>query len=104
MMIEIIDENKYYSHFIGLINKLDIKPESILLLSVDDDSITLFIEDDISEFNHNKIIKISEYFKLIYSTRCGLIHENINYYDLYSYKYEISIDNIRDIKLDELGI
>ena len=100
-MIEIIDENKYYFHFIGLINKLDIK-DCILLLSVKDDSITLFIEDDISESNHNKVLKISEYFKLIYSTRCGLIHENINYYDLYSYKYEITIDNIRDIKLDEL--
>jgi hypothetical protein len=101
MMLEIIEENKYYFHFIGLINKLDIK-DCILLLSVNDNSITLFMEDYISEDNHDKVLKIGDYFTLIYSTRCGLIHENINYYDIYSYKYEISIDNIRDIKLDEL--
>ena len=104
MMLEIIEENKYYFHFIGLINKLDIKDDCILLLSVKDDTITLFMEDDISESNHDKVLKIGDYFKLIYSTRCGLIHENINYYDLYSYKYEITIDVIRSIKLDELGI
>ena len=68
MILEIINENKYYSLFIDIITKLDIK--DILLISVDYNTIMLFIEDDLE---HDKILKISDYFKLIYSTRCGLM-------------------------------
>jgi len=99
MIINIIQEHIYYTDFMNMINKLGIR-DNILLISVNDDSISVFIEDD--EFRHNSVLKISDYFKLVYSVKCGLIHDNVNYYNAYSYKYEINIDDIRNIRLDEV--
>ena len=100
MIIEIIQEHIYYTDFMNMINKLGIR-DSILLVRVNDNSISVFVLDD--EFRHNSVLKISDYFKLVMgSVKCDLRHDDITYYGVCSYKYEINIDDIRNIRLDEL--
>lgn len=99
MIIEIIEYNKYYNHFIDIINILDIK-DCILLLSINDETITLFTED--LKHNYNRISNLNEYFAIIDSGECGLIHNNINYYDINYLKYKVIIDKYRNKKINDL--
>ena len=99
MIIEIIEDNKYYNHFIDIINILDIK-DCILLLSINDETITLFTED--LKHNYNRISNLNEYFTIIDSGECGLTHNNINYYDINYLKYQVIIDKYRNKKINDL--
>jgi hypothetical protein len=102
MMIEIInDNNKNYDYLIRIINLLDIE-KYILLLSINDDTISFFVEKN--EYYDNKLSNIKDFLSLIYSSECGLMYENIDYYDLYVLKYKIDVEKTRDFKLKEIGI
>jgi hypothetical protein len=101
-MIEIInDNNKNYDYLIRIINLLDIE-KYILLLSINDDTISFFVEKN--EYYDNKLSNIKDFLSLIYSSECGLMYENIDYYDLYVLKYKIDVEKTRDFKLKEIGI
>lgn len=107
MMIEIInDNNKNYDYLIKIINLLNIE-KYILLLSINDDTISFFMEKneiETNEYYDNKLSNIKDFLSLIYSSECGLMYENIDYYELYVLKYKIDIEKARDFKLKDIGI